>query len=36
MPYDEAHTFFHDLTGVRMSAERRVCSTIFGTSHTST
>jgi hypothetical protein len=22
MPYDEAHTFFHDLTGVRMSAER--------------
>ena len=22
MPYDEAHTFFHDLTGVRMGAER--------------
>ncbi len=22
MPYDEAHTFFHELTGVRMGAER--------------
>lgn len=23
MPYDEAHTFFHELTGVKMGAERR-------------
>jgi hypothetical protein len=22
LPYDEAHTFFHDLTGVRMGTER--------------